>query len=487
MQERFYTNVFALGNKVFERGYDERGKRFHKYSYYKPTLYVPSNEKTQFSTINGQFVKPIQQESIKAAREFVKKYSYVDNFDIYGSQLFAYTYLNGHFGNYYNQDLIKIGNIDLEVDSQNGFPEPEICDQEIQSIAFSITHKNKRQYFVFGTREYTGDMNAQYMNCSSEKYLLQTFLKFFRMIDIDVLTGWNIDFFDVPYLYRRTKKILGEEFANKLSPVGVVFERKVFHNNKYQIMYDALGLSVIDMLQAYKKFTYSQQESYTLNHIAHITLGKKKLDYSEVQNLRQLYNKNYNKFIEYNLEDVKLVDEIEDKEKFIAGIFVIAYDVLVNYADVFSQVKMWDVLIHNYLLKRNIIIPPKKSKTKNAAYEGAYVKAPIIGMHEWMMSFDLDGLYPHLIMQYNLSPETFIEGQFSQFSIDDVINRTADFSDQKHSIAANGYHYRKDQQGFLPEIMETMYNERKEYKQKMLKAQDELEQVNALIKELEAA
>lgn len=482
--QRFYTNVFALGNKVYERGY-ENGKRFHRFKYYKPTLFIPSNKPSEFKTIDGLTVHPVQQDSIKSAKEFCKRYEALENVDIYGSQLYPYVYLNEEFDNSYDADLIKIVNFDVEVDSEFGFPEPASCTQEVQSIAMSITHKGKRKYFVFGTREYTGDTDARYMKCADEKDLLIKFLDFFEAVDPDVLTGWNIEVFDIPYIYRRASKIISEDYAKKLSPVNIAFERQVFQHNRNNITYDIVGLSVVDYLQAYKKFTYTQQESYTLNHIAHVVLGKRKLDYSEVQSLRALYRTNYNKFIDYNVEDVKLVDEIEDSEKIIAGIFAISYDAKVNYTDVFSQVKLWDIIIHNFLYARKIVIPPKRKREKSAAYAGAYVKAPIVGMHDWLMSFDLDSLYPHLIMQYNISPDTFIEGEYTQFSIDDVISRTITNSSEEHSIAANGHHFRNDKQGFLAEIMETMYSERKQYKRAQLEAEQELERVNARIKEIE--
>ena len=177
------------------------------------------------------------------------------------------------------------------------------------------------------------------------------------------------------------------------------------------------------------------------------------------------------------------MDKLEDKMRLIEQALTIAYDAKVNYGDVFTQVRMWDTLIHNYLLERKIVIPPKDFQGKDSKYEGAYVKDPQTGLHKWVMSFDLNSLYPHLIMQYNISPDTFVEGEYQDVSLDKIIDGDIE-APQEMCLTANGYYYRKDAQGFLPEMMELMYNERVLYKQKMIEAQKELEEVNRQLKEL---
>jgi DNA polymerase elongation subunit (family B) len=233
----------------------------------------------------------------------------------------------------------------------------------------------------------------------------------------------------------------------------------------------------------YKKFTYSQQESYRLDHIAFVELGERKLDYSEVENLHQLYKTDYQKFIDYNIKDVELIDNLESKMKLIEMALAIAYDAKVNYNDVFGQVGMWDTLIHNHLMKKGVVIPPMTNTFKGAQFAGGYVKDPQVGMHNWVMSFDLNSLYPHLIMQYNISPETFLEGEYQDISIEDIIDRKVETSDDM-CMAANGHYFSKEKQGFLPEMMELMYSERKGYKRKMLEAETELEEINTRLNAL---
>ena len=314
--------------------------------------------------------------------------------------------------------------------------------------------------------------------------LLAIFLTFWEKLDPDIVTGWNIEGFDIPYLVNRISKLLGEKEARRLSPFKWIKKKEMTKFNRIETLYELVGIATLDYLHLYKKFTYSQQESYRLDHIAFVELGERKLDYSEMENLHQLYKLDYQKFIDYNIKDVELVDKIEDKMKLIEMALAIAYDAKVNYNDTFTQVTMWDVLIHNYLMSKNIVIPPKEETIKNSAFAGAYVKEPQVGMHDWVMSFDLNSLYPHLIMQYNISPETMVEDDWLvDVKVDDIIDRKVD-SHEHHAMAANGRYFRKDKQGFLPEMMERMYTERKSYKKKMLEAEAELELINKRLAQL---
>lgn len=476
---RFYTNFFSRGNFVVIRGYDN-GKRFVDRIEYQPTLYVPSRKPSKLKTVLGENVEPIKPGSMSDAREFVKRYDEVDGFTIYGSTLYGYTCLNENFGNEFDTEHIKIAYLDIEVGSEDGFPEPELANQPV--IAISVMCGS--QYLVYGTEQYNNRReDVTYRQFRNETQLLQEFLFDWRAMDPDIVTGWNVNLFDISYLHNRIKKLLGEKEAKKLSPVGIVNERKYTVNNREQTEYELVGLSVLDYLDLYKKFTYSQQESYRLDHIAFVELDERKLDYSEVESLHQLYKTDYQKFIDYNIKDVELIVKLEDKMRLLEQAMVIAYDAKVNYADVFTQVRMWDVLIHNYLLERDIVVPPKTGNKKDSQFAGAYVKDPQIGMHKWVMSFDLNSLYPHLIMQYNISPETFVDGMYQDVDVDQIIEGTHQKSEE-HCLTASGYYFTKEKQGFLPEMMERMYNDRVVYKKKMLEAQTELEEINRKLKEL---
>ena len=478
---RFYTNFYSKGDTVFIRGYDN-GRRVVDRIDYSPTLYVPSRRSTTWQTVLGEPVEPMELGSIKEARDFASRYEDVDNFKIYGTTNWSYACLNEHYGKDFDPDVVKVANIDIEVGSEEGFPDPELANQPVTAITMSVNG----HYYVFGVGEYDkkGQDNVSYIDCKGERRLLDMFLDFWERTDADIITGWNVDGFDIPYLINRITKLIGEKDARRLSPAKWIQERTFKGNfGKETKEYTLVGLAVLDYLQLYKKFTYSQQESYRLDHIAHVELGEKKLDYSEMETLHQLYKLDYQKFIDYNIKDVELVDKLEDKMRLIEQALTIAYDAKVNYGDVFTQVRMWDTLIHNYLLERKIVIPPKDFQGKDSKYEGAYVKDPQTGLHKWVMSFDLNSLYPHLIMQYNISPDTFVEGEYQDVSLDKIIDGEIK-APQEMCLTANGYYYRKDAQGFLPEMMELMYNERVQYKKKMIEAQKELEEVNRQLSQL---
>ena len=474
---KFYTNFFMRGNYVVVRGYDH-GSRFTDRIEYKPTLYVPAKTMTDYQAIDGQFLEPIRFGAIRDARDFVNNYSDVDGFSIFGSTLYDYVCVHENYTQDYDTEFVKVVNIDIEVASDDGFPDPVAATKPITAITASIGGA----YYTFGCGDYTNtNENVTYLKCDNEKHLLHNFIAHWRHWDADIVTGWNVQFFDIPYLYNRITRVLSEKDAKKLSPVGMTNERDVQIMNRTHREVELIGMSTLDYLELYKKFTYSQQESYRLDHIASVELGERKLDYSEVETLHQLYKLDYQKFIDYNIKDVELVNRLEDKMKLIDMALAIAYDAKVNYNDVFTQVRMWDVLIHNWLYERKKIIPPKVAKSKNAQYAGAYVKDPQVGMHDWVMSFDLNSLYPHLIMQYNISPDTFVEEEYEDITVDEILDGRVVHRDGL-VMAANGRFFDRSKQGFLPEMMQKMYNDRVIAKKKMLEAQALLEEVNRRLK-----
>jgi DNA polymerase elongation subunit (family B) len=476
---KFYTNFFVRGDSVHVRGYDNH-KRFVERIPYRPTLYVPSRKKTKYSTVFGESVDSIEFGSISDAKEFINKYDDVEGFKIYGSTLFGYTCLNENYTDQFNPEIVKIAYLDIEVASEDGFPEPELANQPVIAITVYVNGT----YNVFGCGDYSHYRDdVTYSKSKDERSLLERFLDFWQASDPDIVTGWNVNLFDISYLHNRIKKVLGDKEVKRLSPTGFIGERKFTLNNREQTEYELIGISTLDYIDLYKKFTYTQQESYRLDHIAFVELGERKLDYSEVETLHQLYKTDYKKFIDYNIRDVELVHKLEDKMKLIDQALVIAYDAKVNFVDVFTQVRMWDVLIHNYLYDKNIVVPPKTNNQKSSQFAGAYVKEPVPGMYKWIMSFDLDSLYPHLIMQYNISPETFVEGEYQDVTVDKILEGKFETRDDL-CLTPGGYYFAKDRQGFLAEMMEKMYNDRVKYKKKMLEAKAELEEVNRKLKEM---
>jgi DNA polymerase elongation subunit (family B) len=308
----------------------------------------------------------------------------------------------------------------------------------------------------------------------------------------EIITGWNVRFFDIPYLVNRCKKILDEKEVKNLSPWGIIKDSIVNSRGEDKVVYDIVGISILDYYELYRTFTYINQESYKLDHIAYVELGERKISYSEYENMSDFYKKNFQKFIEYNIKDVELVERLEEKLRLIELAVALAYSAGVNYNDVFSQVRTWDVIIYNYLKKNGIIIPPKKNNVKDEQYAGAYVKEPLVGMHDWVVSYDVNSLYPSLIIHFNISPETLQNKNFKgKINIQDILNKNKNsetfkcFDEAKKvncSIAANGTLYTNKKRGFLPELMDKMYKERKQFKDKMIEAKKDLEAINNELK-----
>ena len=362
--------------------------------------------------------------------------------------------------------------IDIEVGSEHGFPDPETAPSEVTAI----TTKMNDDIQVWGCGEFRNDREEiTYNKCGDERQLLEQFVLYWQKNYPHVISGWNTKTFDTPYLVNRIRNILSETWVKKLSPWGFVKEQKIFGMGGRELQsYEIYGVSELDYMESYKKFTFKNHESYRLDHIANVELNQKKLDYSEVATLHELYKTDYQKFIEYNIQDVMLVDRLEKKMKLLELIMSLAFLSKCNFTDVFAQTRMWDCIIYNHLLKEKVVIPQKKRARKGDMYEGAYVKAPQKGRHNWIVSFDLNSLYPHLIMQYNISPETILSTWGDDMTVNELLNKDFDTSIWKEkdiTVTPNGSIYRRDKYGFLPNLMESMYNDRVKYKKKMLEEQ----------------
>jgi len=478
INKKIYTNAYRYGNKIRYIGYED-GKRVQRAIPFKPTLYVTSQDtSSKWKSLDGSNIEPIDFSSMKEASDFVKQYSGVDRFNIYGNTNYAIQYLNQEFPGQIKWDPkhINITSIDIETKFEDGFPHPDIADQEVTAI----TCKNNIDdiYYVFGCGEY--DVEKSYMQtnqviytkCNDEKELLMRYV--IHMQDVDIITGWNVRFFDIPYLVNRIASVCGETIMKKLSPWGDIAERKIETFGHERQTFELKGVTILDYLEIYKKFTYVPRESYKLDHIGHVELGEKKLSYEEFGDLNILYAKNYQKFIDYNIKDVELIDRLEDKLGLITLAMTMAYKGGVNYNDVMGTVAIWDSIIYRDLDMIGIAIPQPKSHKKES-YPGGYVKDPMVGKHDWVVSFDLNSLYPSIIMQYNMSPETIIAGKDLQVTVDTILDNKVKNSRPDTALAANGVRFDTSKQGVLPRIIEEMYEERVLIKQKMLKAQQDLE------------
>ena len=485
----FYTSVDIRGKNILYRGW-KNGQRQHLRIPFCPTLYIPSKDAGEFTTINGKPVQPIQFDGIGEAREFIDRFKDVSNYDIYGNTNFVYQYLYKEFPNEVDYDFksLRVANLDIETSCDGGFPTPSAPTERVIAITISMGDKT----YVLGLGDF--HIAGEGVSCipyDDERELLAGFIELWKFLDPDIVTGWNIRFFDIPYLVARMNH-LEEGWSNSLSPWGRLREMTVNRMGRDQTAYVISGIAQLDYFELYQTFTYVKQESYSLNHISKVELGEEKVSYSEYETLQEFYTQDFQKFMEYNFQDVRLVDRLEAKLKLMELAVALAYSARVNFEDVFSQVRTWDAIIHHHLMGKGMVIPQKTDHKKDEQYAGAYVKDPLVGKHDWVVSFDLNSLYPHLIMQYNISPETKDTNPVwkrNSISPDALLSRNRGESvknfidpaeylnqakDANVSVAANGVAFRKDRHGFLPELMEKMYAERKHYKSLMIAAQKRL-------------
>lgn len=474
----FYTYAWQYGNRVLTRGYRD-GKPFIEKDYFKPKLYVRSNEPSKYKGLFGEQLKPIEFRNPSEAREFMEKYDGIGNYPIYGQTDLTYQYLSEAYPEDeipFDMSQMGIWSLDIETTADTGFP--DVDDPREEVLLITVMNNNTKEIITWGTGEWTPvsdevkDLVVNYIPCEDEYELLKAFGVWWFNNTPDIVTGWNIEFFDIPYLMARCARVLGEESKNGFSPFNMTRKRVVKMMGKEHTLYDIKGVAQLDYLDLYKKFTYTVRESYKLDYIAEVELGHKKLD-NQFDTFKEFYEKDWNRFIDYNIIDTQLVDELEDKMKLIELIATMAYDAKCNFGDIYSSVRTWDCLLYNHLLKKNIMIPQKQEQ-EGRQIEGAFVQQPKIGEYEWVLSFDATSLYPSIIMQYNMSPETMVAEMPVDCDVDRLLDKKVNI-DTEHAVCANGAKFSRDKQGVFAEITQKFFDDRQKYKKLMIESQREFE------------
>ena len=476
---KFYTSVLPFKGKLLVRGVNHDGSHKKYRINYKPDLFIPTKNQSKYKTLDGRNVDKVKFESIYEARKWIDEYKDVTNFEYFGNTRYQYPFITDEFPGKIDWDIkqIKLLTIDIECESENGFPDVDRADEAL--ICITVKDHTSKRIIVFGMDNFVNDRDdVQYIKCKSEIDLIHQFTRFWCEYQPNIITGWNVKFFDIPYLFNRFKYIMGEEYLAQFSPWGVVTGGTSLSlgYNRTQNYYDILGVDVLDYLDLYRKHTFVRRESYKLDYIGEVELGEKKTE-NPYDTFKEFYQNDHQLFVEYNIQDVELVDKLEDKMKLIALHLTMAYEAKVNFQDVFGQVRMWDTIIYNHLRTKNIVPPAMVEEKKSKGYEGAYVKDPVVGFHDWICSFDLNSLYPHLIMQYNISPETMVAFDPNRVSVEKMLYQDVDLSDlDTVTMTPNGAQFRTDRKGFLPELMDKLYKERVIYKKKMLEAKNMYQQ-----------
>ena len=476
---KFYTSVLPYRGKLLVRGVDKDGSHKKFRINYKPSLFIPTQKESKYKTLDGRSVDKVTFKSISDTKRWIEEYKDVSNFEYFGNTRYQYPFIADEFSDKIDWDIkqIKILTIDIECESANGFPDPDKAEEPL--ICITVKDHTRKNIKVFGIGNFVNDRDdVDYIKCATEIDLVHRFTEFWCKYQPDIITGWNVKFFDIPYLMNRFKYLMGDEYLLQFSPWGVVSEGTAISlgYNRTQKYWDIMGVSTLDYLDLYRKHTFVRRESYKLDYIGEVELGENKLE-NPFDTFKEFYQNDHQLFVEYNIQDVELVDKLEDKMQLIALHLTMAYEAKVNYQDVFGQVRVWDTIIYNHLRDKNIVPPAVQESKTSDGYEGAYVKDPVVGFHDWIASFDLNSLYPHLIMQYNISPETMVAFEPNKVNVVDMLNEKSDLSDlDGRTITPNGAQFRTDKRGFLPELMDTLYQERVIYKKKMLEAKSMYQQ-----------
>lgn len=496
-----YSNVY-FDHRHSEIHYWEynNGVKEHKTAPAPLFFYVAqpdSTEETGYTTIYGEPAKRIQCEKWREYKDTVERYKDM-GMDIYESDVPVETkFIIEH---YLNSNLkppnFDIHYLDIEVHSEEGFPKPEQADFPITIITVWSTKDKK--FYVFAEKNFNVDFitkegeEVQKYIFDTEEKLLSNYLQWTRRKHPDFLSGWNSNGYDIPYIMNRAEKILGEGESKKISPVGVVREREVtLKSGKSQQRFMIGGISTIDMLEVFKNYTFSQRSSWKLDDVAEDELGEKKIAY--VGTLADLYNNDWQKYAEYNVQDVRLLRKLEEKKGFLNILTAFCYGCHVPFDFYQKTVRVLDGAFLSELAKECVVLPDVDRDDEGGKFPGGFVKDPIQGLHEWTVSFDATSLYPSIMMGWNISPETKI-GKLKESSVvkirealgDGVITNTTVFTEDdeemelqevvdlikagNYCMAGNGALYTQDKVGVVPRFVKEWFNKRKNYKKQMLVA-----------------
>lgn len=485
INSNLYTHFYQKGEYLYLRGY-ANGARVEDKILISPYLFrtAKKDSLTPYRTIFDDKVDRVDFENIYDAKQWVKDNKDIFGQKIYGSDSFDYIEIYERYKDSLKYKIsdpsVVFCDIENAIPAGGGFPAPKKAQEQITCITLG---KNNKYYHLSMTEldlndEDISNLDVEHLWFINESELLRGFLKLWAELDPDIVTGWNVSSYDMVYLYNRIRNVLGKSFADRLSPWKDVKERTYEAFGKEQVEYTFQGISVLDYLDLYKKFSFTPRETYRLDFISQEEVGIGKLDYSEYKDFNDFYERNPQKYSCYNIIDVLRVVQIDKKRKLIDLAISMAFDAKINFNDVFGVVQPWDCKITNYLQDRQIVVP-WKNYAGDPVIMGGYVKEVQQGKWPWVVSFDAASLYPHIIMLLNLGPDTIVDHlpNINPDSIleDRISEILQDCKDRNLSISGIGSRFRRDRTGFLSELMEELYSNRSLFKKQMKEAEDKLE------------
>lgn len=471
-KSKFWTHVGRDRNEILLRGVDN-GRRIKRRVRYRPTLYAPAERTspTSLVDVHGRPVEPEVFDSMWEATEAVRERPG----HYRGYDKWVYTFIAEEYPGRveYDPSRILVGYIDIETMADSGMPDISVADREVTAI----TYKVGDGLFVFGCRPYEpSDERVTYIFCRDETELLAKFLDIWSNSRYcpDIISGWNVLGFDVPYLVNRITRVLGEDQAVRLSPWRILRRTRTFFRGQESEILVPEGISILDYQPLFHKLSVMTRASetpddYKLNTVAAQEIGERKLDYSEYQSLHDLFLNNWSLYVSYNIHDVLLVEKLNDKLQLIELAMMMTYDAKVNFEDIMGSVKPWECKIHHELLADGIVLPPRPESVHSEFLIGAYVKNPEPSGYDWAVSFDVDGMYPSIISLMNLSPETKAGSLEERFDYDEsfpsrISKYTRALRDRGLVVAANSQLFRTDVKGLIPRVLETVAQKRDDAK-----------------------
>lgn len=480
----FFMNCEARGNNLLLTYSHDGETKYQKIGDYKPSLFTESNGPTEFTElVTGKYLHKKQFNNLWDANQAIRAAHDVAGATIYGNRNFHYTFLHENFLNMeetYDANLIRGFYLDIECPSEYGFPEPNKAEWPINLMCIHDTITGK--YEVWGLDKFNIDKyidkiinggvsqeEVNYHYFDNEVDLLEAMLSYWENNFPQYITGWNITNFDMPYIYNRLQRCGFN--ANRLSPWGSVRVREF--TNKFGKDAQNIIIAGIGDLDYYDIYLDSPatptRASMKLDFILEIEGLVTKVDFSDVApDLKTLCKVDWDLYTVYNIIDVAGVKRLEDKLGLINTTLATAYASGLNYSDVSSPVATWENRFYRQLIRSNVILPTKKNHEK-IGFEGGYVKDPQIGKHRWVVSFDLASLYPHLIQQYNISPETITPIMVAGINVDTMTEAIPfNMPNGNLSVCPTGNTFKNDKTGIFPEEMLKLYTERKAIKKEML-------------------
>lgn len=481
---KFFTAVDRIGQHMFVRGY-ENGKPFREKYSYSPTLFVPTNKHTGYKDIYGVSQMPMHFDNMYEASAFIRDTQNVSNGVVNGMDNFTLAFISDVFGSQTpDTKRVRIKNLDIEVHAatytdpndpstakSDGFPDPEIAKWPVDSI--TLYDNIEDRYDVYSIRPWSKAKSTlkpellervRFQKFATEKEMLIAFIQDWRQTFPDIVTGWYSNSFDLPYMHRRICKVLGEAAADSLSPYDRTEIKTMQDNQNGQRQFIKLiGIAQLDYIELYKKFVLEPRANYRLGYIAQVEIDDDKLDYEG--SLVELAINDPQKYVDYNIYDVDLVKRINEKLLLIDLMMFMTYEAGMTFEDGFSPIKQWDSIIFNHLRKQKKVVPMKRRNTASK-FEGAFVKDPLVGFFKWIVSFDLESLYPGIIRQLNISPETLVDQHYTA-DVEDFVYGRVKLDNEHYSVGANGTRYRKDIRGVIPTVVEHVFMQRKHFKNLM--------------------